>query len=219
MYAGVPAILIPCRNPRRGMPAQIGHARPSRAVDQDVRRLDVPMDQPAHVCMVECLGNRRRPLRSLAHRGPPLLEPRSEVAPLDVLRDHVTGRVLGAANVINRNDVRVVEPGEHPRFGQIRFGILGSGDAFRIGNLDRHTPIEVGIMRADRPGQSSPHPAGEARDSGRSQPDAVEAGRRPGGDRRRALGILVSVSGAVLSSEAPPVPDEPMFVVAGTGRF
>ncbi len=41
----------------------------------------------------------------------------------------------------------MVELGEHPRFGQIRLGIFGAGDAFRSGNLDRHAPIEVRVMR------------------------------------------------------------------------
>ena len=169
--------------------AKVGHTRPSPAVDQDIRRLDVPMDQPAHMCMVERLGNRRRPLRGLARRGPPLLEPRGEVAPLDVLRDHVAIRVVGAADIINRNDVRVIEPGEHPRLGQIRFGILGSGDAFRIGNFDRHTPIEFSVM-----GEIDPAEGPLAQQAKQTiAADKQLRRKRPGpwgGCRRRSLRIL-----------------------------
>ena len=48
--------------------AEIGHERLAAGVEQDVARLDVPMDQPLLVGVVQRLGHRRHQFRRFARR-------------------------------------------------------------------------------------------------------------------------------------------------------
>ena len=46
------------------------------------------------------------------------------------------GQSLGAADIVDRHDVRVIEAGDGAGFGQVGFGVFGPGDAVgRCGTL------------------------------------------------------------------------------------
>ena len=108
----------------QGQP-EVGHERLARGVDQDVGRLDVPMDQPSGVGVVQGLGDRRHQFRRL---------PEGQVEPALIL----TARSLPSMNFettkqrpssvrptsIDRDDVGVVEAGEDAGFGQVRLDVL-----------------------------------------------------------------------------------------------
>ncbi len=82
------------------------------------------MHQPLLVGEMQCLSHRRHQFNGFADRQPGLLEPCGEVGAIDVLRDDEKGAVLGAAHVMNGNDVRVIEVGDGAGFSQIGFGIF-----------------------------------------------------------------------------------------------
>ena len=59
-----------------------------------------------------------------------------EVGAVDVLRDDEAGELLGAADIIDGHDVRVIEVGDGAGFGQVGFGIFGrERPARRCGTL------------------------------------------------------------------------------------
>ena len=71
--AGEPAPLAEVLVPE-GQP-EVGHARLACCVDQDVGRLDVAVDQPSGVGVVQGLGDRRHQLRRLPEGRPALIHP------------------------------------------------------------------------------------------------------------------------------------------------
>ena len=116
--------------------AEIDHERLAAGVDQDVAGLDVPVNESLAVSVVQRLGNRGHQFRGFAKRGPVVLDLLRQRAAFDELRDDEAGTVLGAADVVDGNDVRVVEAGDGAGFGQVGFGILGPGRrAVRCGTL------------------------------------------------------------------------------------
>ena len=114
-------------------------------VEEDVRRLHVPMHEPARVRRVESA----RELRDDADRLPGLetaaFEALLEVAPLDVAhRDEED--VLGARGLVDRNDVRVVD-----RRGELGLAqeplpegvVLGEAG---VHQLQRHPSLEPEVV-------------------------------------------------------------------------
>jgi hypothetical protein len=59
---------------------------------------------------------------------------------------------------VDRDDARVVEPGEGAGLRQIGCDILGAGDALRVGDLDRHGAIELVVASQVDPAESPPRP-------------------------------------------------------------
>ena len=104
---------------RRGQ-AEVGDARLALEVEQDVGRLDVAVDQAALWAWCSASATSGDQLRRLPERRPALPEPVRQVAPLDVLGDDVAEAVLGAADVVDRHDVGVVQPGEGAGLGEER---------------------------------------------------------------------------------------------------
>ena len=88
---------------------------------------------------------------------PALTQPLRQVAALDVLGDDVAEAVVGAADVVDRDDVGVVELGEDLGLGQVGLDVLGAGDPLGVGHLDRHRPVEVVVLgQVDRPNPPRP---------------------------------------------------------------
>ena len=114
---------------------EVGHAGLPWSVDQDVRGLDVAVDQAPGVGVVQRLGDGRHQLGRLAERRPALPQPLGQVAPLDVLRDDVAEPVVGPAHVVDRDDVRVVEPGEGAGLGQVGLDVPGPATRSGFGTL------------------------------------------------------------------------------------
>ena len=121
---------------------EVGDARLARGVEQDIRGLDVAVDQAPCVGVMEGLGDGRHQLRRFPQRQPPLAYPRGQVAAFDVLRHDVAESVVGPADVVDRDDVRMVEPRERPRLGQVRVHVLRPGDLLGVGHLDGDRSVE-----------------------------------------------------------------------------
>ena len=96
--------------------------------------------------VVERLDHQGHDLRRLPEGRPTLLEPLREVAPGDVLGDDVAEAVVGPAHVVDRDDVRMVQPGEGAGLGQVRSDAHLTDDPLRVGHLDRHGAVELVIL-------------------------------------------------------------------------
>ena len=69
-----------------------------------------------------------------------------EVTPLDVLGDDVAEAVLGAADVVDWDDARVVEMGQSAGLAQVLLDVVGAGDALGAGDFDGHVPVEILVV-------------------------------------------------------------------------
>ena len=96
--------------------------------------------------VVERLGDGGHQIRRPRVGGPVVPDDHREVAPLDELRDDVGEAVLRPAQVIDRDDVRVVEPREVAGFLQVGVHVLGSRDPLGPCDLDRDRPVKVVVV-------------------------------------------------------------------------
>ena len=133
-------ILLP-----QGQP-EVGHEWLAALVEQDVPRFDVPMDQPLLVSVVQRLGHRRHQFDRFVDRKPGLLEPRGEVGAVDVLRDDETGELLGAADIEDRDDVRMIEVRDRAGFGQVGFGVFEAIHQLAMRHLDGHRAAQLVVV-------------------------------------------------------------------------
>jgi hypothetical protein len=104
------------------------------------------MDQSLLVGMVQRLGHRRHQFDRLVDRQPGLLEPRSEIGAVDVLRDDVAGKLVRAADIVNRHDVGVIEVGDGAGFGQIGFGGFGAIHQLAMRHLDGDRTLQLSVV-------------------------------------------------------------------------
>ena len=94
------------------------------------------MDQPSGVGVMKRVGNRGDQFGCIATGRSSLSDPGRQVAAFDELRHDETDSVVRAADIENRHDVGMVQPGENPGFDQKRFEIFGIADPFGVGHLD-----------------------------------------------------------------------------------
>jgi hypothetical protein len=125
--------------------SKVGKEGVSRGIDQDVARLDVSMNQPPRMSKVQGFGDRCYQSRRLVKAGSALLDPLGKVAPLDELGDHEAQTIIGAPQVVNRHDMRMVEAGEDTGFVQVRLDVFRLRDAIRAGDFDRDGAVEIVI--------------------------------------------------------------------------
>ena len=62
------------------------------------------------------------------------------------LSDDEAQAVLGAAYIMNRYDMWVIQAGEDAGLGQIRFGVFRLGKAMTVRHLDGHLPFQFVIV-------------------------------------------------------------------------
>jgi hypothetical protein len=116
------------------------------ALDQDVRRLDVAVDQPERVGGVERRGDlAARVDRPVGPQAALLAQHGGEVRALDVLHREVE-QPVDLAGVVDRDDVRVLE-----RRGDPRLALEALAEALRLGvfrgdDLDRGAAPEVQVL-------------------------------------------------------------------------
>ena len=123
--------------------AEVGHLHAALAVDDHVVRLDVAVDDPVAVREAERREDLPRvvdrdPERRRAARDEQLLER----APLEVLHRDVVG-ALGLAAVVDRDDVRVREPGGVLRLAAEALDELLVAGVPVVEDLDRDAPAEL----------------------------------------------------------------------------
>ena len=142
----------------QGQP-EIGHHRVALDVEQDVGRLDVPVNQVALVRVVQGFGHAGNQWRRCGRRKPGFAQLPGQVAPRHELRDYITGTVLGTADVVNGNDPRVVQAGQHARLGQVKPVVIGRSAAVGLVDLDGHLTAQIFIVAAvDDPEAARPQP-------------------------------------------------------------
>ena len=136
--------------------AQVGQLHRAGRREQDVRRLDIPVD---HADLVE--RRAQRPGGGLGNlQGP---RDRHRLALLDVVRQalavhkfhHDIIMSLGLAAVEHPHDSRVVQPGGEPCFAEEPLRPLGRLDPLRVEELHGHVQVEVRVM----PLVDDPHPS------------------------------------------------------------
>ena len=162
-------------------------------VDQDVRRLEVAVDEPGEVGVVRGLGDPRQEARDPGERRPLGLDDLREVAPLDVL-EHDEGLALAVmADVIDPDDPRMDQARRDARLGQERLDLSGAAEHARVQGLDRHQPTELLVAGEIHPAE--PAMAQQGDDRVASEPLGERLGRR---DRRWgvAQGLHRDVHGA-----------------------
>ena len=93
------------------------------------------MDQTLGVGVVECLGDGRDQFGGRGESEPFATNPRRQITPLDKLGDDKAEAVRRAAQVVNRHDMGMLEPGEDPRLPQIGLDILVATDRSGLGTL------------------------------------------------------------------------------------
>ena len=75
------------------------------------------------------------------------------------LEDLQVGQRLGAANVVDGDNARVVELGQGAGLAQVLLGVVGAPDALGAGDLDGHVPVEINVAgEVDAPEASLAEP-------------------------------------------------------------
>ena len=134
--------------------AEIGDLRLAVAVDQDVRGLEVAMEEPLAVCVVECAsqgGNQPGRGSRIAHVGGPLLGQVPSVNELHAEEEHA---VL-VADLVDRHDVGVVQLAGQLGLAAKPCPLVGRRQRAGEDHLERDDPVQ-----RDLPGLvDNPHPA------------------------------------------------------------
>src|SRR5262249_60538461 len=91
---------------------EVADEGPSLGVEEDVTRLDVAVDDAVPVGVVQRLGDRDDDGDRLGAGRPAAPQLGLEVAALDQTGDEVAEAVLGAADVVDVEDPRMVQGGQ-----------------------------------------------------------------------------------------------------------
>ena len=127
--------------------AKIEQLRAARR-QHDVGGLQIAMDDPVAMRVVERAGDLDRVRQRLVQRQSPVRQSRGQRVALEVLHDEEVDLVM-TPDVVQRADVRVRERGNRPRFaGEPGAHLLIERDARRE-DFDRHRAIETGVGGAE----------------------------------------------------------------------
>jgi hypothetical protein len=136
------------RRPGDAEVGEVGVLGAAALLDQDVRGLDVAVDEAAFVRGVERVGDLGDDARR-AHPVQPVLrrQQRAQVgAPDPAHRDEQPP--VGFAGLVDRDHVRVVDRGQHARLALEAGSEALVGRQLRRDDLQRHRPVERDLRRA-----------------------------------------------------------------------
>ena len=85
--------------------------------------------------VVQCLGHGRHQCRRFRKRGPIFLDPFCQRAACDELRHDEADELRGAADIVDRDDMRMIEIGNVLRFHHVGEGIFGLANQLAVGTL------------------------------------------------------------------------------------
>ena len=111
---------------------EVGDTRLARSVDQDVGGLDVPVDQPLGVGVMQCFGHGGDEFGRIIETKATVGDLGRQVAAFEELGNDVTESVFRATHIKDRHDVGMVQFGEDSGFNEKQFHVLGVNDAFRV---------------------------------------------------------------------------------------
>ena len=120
---------------------------PVRTLHHDIGRLDVAMDQPVVVRVVEGLGDLRDEQGALPEGEPALLQRVPERRALDEVGDQ-DGDVIQREDLVEPHDPRVAELGGDPGLSLHAYGIQAALQGMLMGDLQGDDAIELGIPGA-----------------------------------------------------------------------
>jgi hypothetical protein len=123
------------------------------------RKLDC-LNLDCLMSVMQRFGHGRHQSHRFVERQRGLLEPGGEVRAVDVLEDDETRELVGAAHVIDRDDMRVVEAGDGAGLGPIGFGISRQSHQSGVRHLDSDVPVQLVVL-----GQVDPTEAALAQES------------------------------------------------------
>jgi len=120
---GGPAVVALFEFFLRGRDAEVADVRGAAGVEQDVRGLDVAVDDPLPVAVVEDAGHLGEELHRVGDRQRPASEPFGEVFALDkVADDDVTGPFL--QHVMHGDDAGMAQPRDPAGLGEQLIDLL-----------------------------------------------------------------------------------------------
>jgi hypothetical protein len=122
--------------------AEVDHFHLATPVDEDVRRLDVAVDDTLLVCFAERFSNSRNDFNRAIEREP-FVKQVAELLPFDVLHhdERLTGR--GLAVIVDHRDVDMAQRGHRPCFtNEARPVVMVSCSE----KLDRDAPREMQVL-------------------------------------------------------------------------
>jgi hypothetical protein len=108
--------------------AKVRHERFVLGVEQKVAGLDVAMNQPVAMGMMQRGDDLRDQLRAVGRARRIVLDALFQRAAFDELRDDEEGELVATADVVNGHDVGAIQLGERAGFGEIGVGVLRIGD-------------------------------------------------------------------------------------------
>lgn len=125
--------------------AEVGNQRPAVVVDQDVCRLDVPVEEPVAVCVSQRVGDLGdQPYRFLDDRWV-RDDPLGQAAALDQFADD-EGVGSVPAHVKHRHHAGVLQPCCPPGLGHESFETVGRPQPGRLRALHRHRPPQLQVV-------------------------------------------------------------------------
>ena len=126
--------------------AEIDDVRHALLVDQDVGRLDVAMDEPFLMRVLQPPRHLGQQLGDARMHQPPAEDVLVQVVALDPLGDHVAQAVVGGAHIVDRHDLWMVQPRGAASLLQIGRKALGSFETMTMRQLDRHPALELVVV-------------------------------------------------------------------------
>ncbi len=122
--------------------SEIGDVRLAGCIEENVSGLDVAVDQALAMGIVQRLRDSRDQFRRLRNRKRSVVNPFRERLALNELRHNVAGKLFGAADIVNRNNIGMVQTRDGARFRKVGFSVLGIQNELAMGNLDCDRPLQ-----------------------------------------------------------------------------
>ena len=91
--------------------------------------------RPLLVGVVQRFGHGRHQFHGFVGTAAGTASAFGKVGAVDVLRDDEAGELLGAADIVDGNDVRMVQVGDGAGLDQIGFGVFGRETSWACGTL------------------------------------------------------------------------------------
>ena len=157
--------------------AEVGQVRVAVSVEQHVRRLDVPVDDPTAVGEVQGVGDLCHDVSDVGECQRVLSQRIGEIAALDPAHDDVG--LLGVPPVVvQRHDVRVREAGHRRGLSREPPDEVRIGGAWAPNDLDRDLSIDRGLGRPMHYGVGTPPYPGTEQVPAQGTPRALWSSQR-----------------------------------------